>query len=36
LTAAAIKDDGGRSFDDKPEGDDIVVRMPLPERKGKQ
>jgi len=24
------KDDGGRSFDDEPRGDDIAVRMPLP------
>lgn len=27
------KDDGGRTRDDKPSGDDIVVRMPLPELK---
>ena len=24
------KDDGGRSYDDDPPGDDLVVRMPLP------
>jgi len=24
------KDEGGRSFDDDPPGDDLVVRMPLP------
>ncbi|CAN5245865.1 hypothetical protein BH11PLA2_BH11PLA2_22170 [soil metagenome] len=24
------KDDGGRSFDDEPRGDDLIVRMPLP------
>ena len=29
------KDDGGRGFGDEPQGDDIVVRMPLPELKRK-
>jgi hypothetical protein len=29
-------DDGGRSHDDDPPGDDIVVRMPLPELKAKK
>ncbi len=24
------EDDGGRSFDDKPPGDDLVIRMPVP------
>jgi hypothetical protein len=27
-------DDGGRSYDDEPRGDDLVVRMPVPEPKG--
>jgi hypothetical protein len=27
------KDDGGRSYDDEPFGDDISIRMPLPERR---
>ena len=27
------KDEQGRSFDDDPPGDDLVVRMPLPELK---
>jgi hypothetical protein len=27
------KDDGGRGYDDEPFGDDISVRMPLPERR---
>ena len=30
------KDDGGRSFDDDPAGDDLPVRMPLPELKPKK
>jgi peroxiredoxin/mono/diheme cytochrome c family protein len=27
------KDDGGRGYDDQPRGDDLVIRMPLPEQK---
>jgi hypothetical protein len=27
------KDDGGRGPDDDPSGDDLVIRMPLPELK---
>jgi hypothetical protein len=30
------KDDGGRQFDDDPPGDDLSVRMPLPELKRKK
>jgi hypothetical protein len=30
------KDDGGRTRDDDPPGDDLVVRMPLPPRKAKE
>jgi hypothetical protein len=30
------KDDGGRWYDDKPPGDDLRVRMPLPEMKRKK
>jgi hypothetical protein len=30
------KDDGGRSFDDDPPGDDLTVAMPLPELKTKK
>ena len=30
------KDDGGRSADDEPPGDDLHVRMPLPESKAKK
>ena len=30
------KDDGGRSFGDDPPGDDLVVRMPVPEQKVKK
>jgi hypothetical protein len=30
------KDDGGRQFDDDPPGDDLAVRMPLPELKRKK
>jgi hypothetical protein len=30
------KDDGGREYDDEPPGDDLVVRMPLPELKRKK
>src|SRR5262249_13561197 len=26
-------DDGGRSYDDDPKGDDLVIRMPVPEPK---
>jgi hypothetical protein len=29
------KDDGGRGYDDEPPGDDLVIRMPLPELKQK-
>ena len=29
------KDDGGRTYDDNPPGDDPAVRMPLPESKQK-
>jgi len=29
------KDDGGRGYDDDPAGDDLVIRMPLPEWKAK-
>jgi hypothetical protein len=29
------KDDGGRGYDDEPSGDDLVIRMPLPELKQK-
>ena len=29
-------DDGGRSYDDEPPGDDLTVRMPLPELKRKK
>jgi hypothetical protein len=29
------KDDGGRGYDDEPAGDDLVIRMPLPEWKAK-
>jgi hypothetical protein len=29
------KDDGGRGYDDDPSGDDLVIRMPLPEWKAK-
>jgi len=28
-------DDGGRGHDDEPQGDDLVIRMPLPEWKAK-
>jgi hypothetical protein len=28
-------DDGGQGFDDDPQGDDIVIRMPMPELPGK-
>ena len=27
------KDDGGRGLDDDPSGDDLAIRMPLPELK---
>ena len=30
------KDEGGRSFNDDPAGDDLPVSMPLPELKGKR
>jgi hypothetical protein len=30
------KDDGGQSYGDDPPGDDLVVRMPVPERAGKK
>jgi hypothetical protein len=30
------KDDSGRSYGDDPPGDDLVVRMPVPERAGKK
>jgi hypothetical protein len=30
------KDEGGQSFDDDPRGDDLVVRMPVPELKDKK
>lgn len=29
-------DDNGRSYDDEPEGDDLFIRLPLPEPKGKE
>ncbi len=29
------KDDGGRGYGENPPGDDLVVRIPLPERRGK-
>jgi hypothetical protein len=29
------QDDGGRSYDDDPPGDDLVIRMPLPELRAK-
>jgi hypothetical protein len=29
-------DDGGRSFEDEPRGDDIVIRMPVPEPKNEK
>ena len=29
-------DDNGQSYDDEPRGDDLVIRLPLPEPKGKE
>ena len=29
-------DDNGRSYDDEPKGDDLFIRLPLPEPKGKE